>query len=79
MLLPLLRHMVPLNDRNCHLTMPVGKGRCTRDALPHSFSMGVFKSFENKSTTTKLTYNEYGNIIEGCNVAFDASDSWNFP
>ena len=34
-LLPLLCHVVPLNDGNCRLTMPVGKGRCARDALPH--------------------------------------------
>ena len=42
-LLPLLRHVAPLNDGNCRLTMPVGKGRCARDALPHAFHIGVFK------------------------------------
>ena len=40
-LLPLLRHVVPLNDRNCRLTIPVVRGRCARDALPHAFHIGV--------------------------------------
>ena len=43
-LLPVLRHMVPLNDGNCRLTMPVGRGRCTRRALPQTFDIGMFKS-----------------------------------
>ena len=33
-LLPLLRHVVPLNDGNCRLTMHVDKGRRARNALP---------------------------------------------
>ena len=39
--LPLLRHVVPLNDGNCRLTIPVVKGRCTRDTLPHAVHIGV--------------------------------------
>ena len=31
------------NDGNCRLTMPVGKGRCARDALPHAFHIAVFE------------------------------------
>ena len=42
MLLPLLRHVVHLNDGNCRLTMPADKGRYARDALPHTFDIGVF-------------------------------------
>ena len=42
-LLPLLRHVVPLNDGNCRLTIPVVKGRCAREALSHAFNIGVFK------------------------------------
>ena len=42
-LLPLLPHMVPLNDRNCCLTMPIVKGHRARGALPHTFSIGVVK------------------------------------
>ena len=71
MLLPLLSHMVPLNDGNCRLTMPVGKGRCARDALPH---IGLFKFVFTISTAIKHIYKEFANIIEGCNVACDTND-----
>ena len=45
-------------------------------AVPHAtpIDIGVFKSIENNSTTTKHIYNESANILEGCNVAFGASD-----
>ena len=55
-LLPLLRHVVPLNDGNCCLTIPVAKGRCARDALPHAFHIGVFKFVEIISTTINHIY-----------------------
>ena len=42
-LLPLLRQVVPLNDGNCHLTIPVVKGRYASEALPHAFNIGVLK------------------------------------
>ena len=77
-LLPLLRHVVSLNDGNCRLTMPVGKGRCARDALPHAFHFGVFKFVFTISTAIKHIYKESANIIEGCNVACDTNDCWNF-
>ena len=73
-LLPLLHHVVPLSDGNCRLTMPVGKGRCARDALPHTFDMGVFRTVKKNSTTIKYISNQWANIIEGCNVAFDTND-----
>ena len=73
-LLPLLRHVMPLNGGTCRLTMLVGKGRCAHDVLPHTFNIGVFRSVKNNSATIKHIYNEYGNIIKGCNVAFGASD-----
>ena len=62
-LLPLLRHVAPLNDRNCRLTMPVGKGRCAHDALPHAFHIGVFKFVFTISTTIKHIYKESAHII----------------
>ena len=77
-LLPLLRHVVPLNDGNCRLTMPVGKGRCARDALPHAFHIGVFKFVFTISTAIKHICKESANVIEGCNVACDTNDCWNF-
>ena len=67
-LLPLLRHVVPLN----------GKGRCARDALPHAYHIGVFKFVFTISTVIKHIYKESANIIEGCNVACDTNDCWNF-
>ena len=75
---PLLHHMVPLNDGNCCLTMPAINRLCPCDALPHTFNIGMFKSIKN-SATIKHIYNEPANIIEGCNVAFDTNDCWNFP
>ena len=42
-LFPLLRHVVPLNDGNCRLTIPVVKGRCAHEALPRAFNISVFK------------------------------------
>ena len=78
MLLPLLRHVVPLNDGICRLTIPVVKESCARDVLLHSFHIGVFKCVKKISTTIKHIYKESVNIIEGCNVAFDTNDCWNF-
>ena len=49
------------------------------DVLPLTFNISVFKSSENNSTTVKHIYNESANIIEGCQVAFDTIDCWNFP
>ena len=77
-LLPLLRQVVPLSDGNCRLTIPVGKGRCARDALPHAFQIGVFKFGFTISTAIKHIYKESANIIEGCNVACDTNDCLNF-
>ena len=73
-LLPLLRHVVPLNDRNCCLTIPVVNGRCARDALRHTFGIGMFKSVKKHSSTIKHIYNESANIFEGCNVAFGTNN-----
>ena len=53
--------------------MPVHKGRCTRDALLHTFDIGVFKSAKN-STTIKHIHNQSANMIEGFDVAFDTND-----
>ena len=77
MLLPLLRHVVSLNDGNCR-TIPVVKGRFARDALPHAVHIGVFRYVKTISSTIKHIYKESANIIEGCNVAFDTNDYWNF-
>ena len=78
-LLPLLRHVVPLNknDGNCRLTIPVVKGRCTHDTLPHAFHIGVFEFVKTISTAIKYIYKESANIIQDCNVAFDNNDCWN--
>ena len=77
-LLPLLRHVVRLNDGNCRLTIPVVKGRCARDALPHAFHIGVLKFVKAISTTMKLIYEKSVKIIEDGNVAFDTNGSCNF-
>ena len=58
--------------------MPVGKGRCARDALPHAFHIGVFKFVFTIFTAVRYIYKESANIIEGCNVACDTNDCWKF-
>ena len=74
-LLPLLRHVVPLNDGNCRLTIPVVKGRCAREALPHAFSIGVFKYGKSNPTTIKHIYNESENLNGSYDDVFD-SNNW---
>ena len=70
-LLPLLRHVVPLNDGNCRLTIPVVKGRCARDALLHTFHIGVFKRGKINYTPIKHLHNDSVNLTENCDVHFD--------
>ena len=75
-LLPSLHHVVPLNDGNCRLTIPIVKGSCAHEALPHAFNIGVFKCGKSNPTTIKHIYNESENLNESCDVAF-AFDSNN--
>ena len=67
-LLQLLRYAVPLNDGNCRLTIPVGKGRCVHDALPNVFNIDVFKYNKSNSTKTRHIYFDSANLIKlwGC-------------
>ena len=44
-----------------------------------TFNISMFKFVKKNSGTIKHIYNESVNIIEGCNVAFDTNDCWNFP
>ena len=53
--------------------MPTVKGRYVRDALPHTFKVGVLKCDKKNFTTIKYIYNESTNFIDSCN------DRWNFP
>ena len=57
--------------------MPVVKGRCAHDALPHTLNIGMFKWGKNNSATKKNIYNESDNLIDSCEVAFDCNDWWN--
>ena len=76
---PLLRHVVPLNDGSCRLTILVVKGRSAREALPHTFNIGVIKYDKSNPTTIKHINNESGNLNESCDVAFDSNNWWNLP
>ena len=78
-LLPLLCHMVPFNDGNCSLTIPVVKGRCAHEVLPYAFNIRVFKYGKNNSPTIKHIYNESESLNERCGVAFDSSNWRNLP
>ena len=55
------------------------KGHYAHDALPHTFSISLFKSIINNSATIIHIYNKSANIIESCNITFDTNDCWNFP
>ena len=75
----LLRHVVPLNDGNCRLTiLVVNKGRCARDPPPDAFHIGVFEYVKTIYNTIKHIFKESANINEGCNVVFDSNGCWNF-
>ena len=78
-LLPLLRHVVPLSDGNCRLTIPVVKGRWYRDALPHAFNIGVFKYGKNNRTTIQHIYNKFEILNESCDVGLDSNNWWKLP
>ena len=78
-LLPLLRHVVPLNDVNCRLTIPVIKGRCAHEALPHAFNIGVFKYCKSNFAPIKRIKNEFENLNESCDIAFDSNNWGNLP
>ena len=71
--LPLLRHTVPLNDRNCRLTIPVVKGRCAREALLHASDIGVFEYGKSNPTTIKDIYNESENLLES---SINSASDW---
>ena len=46
-----------LEARDVAHAPPFVKGRCARDALPHTFNIGVFKCDKNNSTTMENIYN----------------------
>ena len=51
------------NDANRYLTMPIIKGRCGHDPLPHIFQIGGYECSKNNSTTIEHNYNEFANLI----------------
>ena len=76
---PIITSRGALKDGNCRLTIPVVKGRCAREALPHAFNIGVFKYSKSNPTTIKHIYNESENLNESCDVAYDSNNWWNLP
>ena len=75
-LLPLFRHVMPVIDGNCRLTIPDVKGRCARERVPDAFDIGVFKYYKNNPTIIKHIYNESGNLNDSCDVVFDSNNLW---
>ena len=74
---PIVTSRGALNDRNCHLTMPVGKGLCAYDVLLFTFNVGMFKCDKNNFTTIEHICTESASLIECHNVAFNTNDWWN--
>ena len=66
-----------LNDEDCCLTMLVVNGRCVRDALSHTFNMGLCKSgkqfYHNKTHLERI-----GGFNCKLYCCFDTNDYWNF-
>ena len=54
--------------------MPIIKGRCACDAPAHTFHIGMVKSGKKNSTTIKHIHNEFVNLSDSCNAAFDTDD-----
>ena len=48
----------------CPLTIPVVKGRCARDALPHAFHIGVFKVVRSISAAIKHIYKNLQTLLK---------------
>ena len=46
--------MMPLDDANCRLTMPVIKWLCCRDPLLYTFNIGLLKCGRSNSTNSNL-------------------------
>ena len=67
------------NDGNCRLTIPVVKGRCAREALPHALNIGVFEYGKSNPTSIKHIYDESENLNGSCDAAFDSNNWWNLP
>ena len=67
-LIPLLRHVVPRNDGNCHLKMSDVTGRRVHDLLPQSWMLNCGES---NFITKKCVFIESDNFIEGFAVHFD--------
>ena len=60
----LFRHMMPLDDGNCRLTMPVVKGRGTCDLQIGTTNTWVLRYGETNFLTTEDVYCESANFIE---------------
>ena len=60
--LPLLRHVVSLNDDTCRSISPVVTERSARDPPLHTFNIGVFKSDKSKYITINHIYNTFVNL-----------------
>ena len=78
MLLPLLRHAVPLTAGVVASQCPSSKDA----ALMMRFFTPLLSACINpskRSSTIKCICNESANIIASCNVAFDTNDCWNTP
>ena len=63
MLFQFLCHVMPLNDRNCCLTVPIVEGCRALDALLETSRIWVFKCSKSNSNTMKHAYNESVNSI----------------
>ena len=78
MLLPLFSLVVPLNDRNFCLTMPVVKGCCACDLLHDTFNIDKFKSIEKNSTIIKQFAVHKKTTIEVLEFPINIGSDWHW-
>ena len=77
LLLPMLHHMVPHNDGNCHPTMPIIKRQGACDPLLETTKIRVVECSKSNSATMKHIYNKAANFIKTYVVHIGTSEPLN--
>ena len=60
-------HMVPLNNWNCHFTIPIVKEDCAHDTLPHGFNISMFKCIKCNQTYLQQVWDLNWQLLDSNN------------
>ena len=66
--------MMPLDDGNCRLTMPVVKWLCCRDPLLYTFNIGLLKCGRSNSTNSNLLPMNLWTSLKGMLLILTSTD-----